>query len=382
MTRRGDCKTPGGKLVTVELDVDGDHLANVRVCGDFFLHPESATAATLQAIAAGLNGSPADLDAHAFAARVRAAVPFDVELIGTSPEAVATAVRRAVTGDPDACPLSVSHDSEYIGSFTREQIDRFTTRWKTLAWRIIPEQPLPPAMNVALDEVLTDRVATQLRPPTLRFWQWSGQAVIIGRTQSVANEVDRVAAAEMGVQVVRRMTGGGAMFLQPHGAITYSLHLPEAALGPGLTIRQSYEVCDAWVIEALRRLGVDAHHVPINDIACGEGKIGGAAQARRKGVVLHHTTLAYDMDPGEMVRVLRIGREKLRDKATASASKRVSPLVRQTGLSREAIVAALQAGFQAAYGGELDAVTAEELAEAERLVAEKYGHPRWTEEFE
>ena len=64
----------------------------------------------------------------------------------------------------------------------------------------------------------------------------------------------------------------------------------------GLTIRQSYEVCEAWVVRGLRQLGVDAHHVPINDIACSEGKIGGAAQARRKGVVLHHTTIAYDMD--------------------------------------------------------------------------------------
>src|SRR5581483_10659376 len=180
---------------------------------------------------------------------------------------------------------------------------------------------------------------------------------------------------------VRRLTGGGAMFLQPHGAITYSLHLPESALA-GLSIRRSYEVCDAWVVRGLRQLGVDAHHVPINDIACSEGKIGGAAQARRRGVVLHHTTLAYDMDPGEMVRVLRIGREKLKDKATPSAAKRVSPLVRQTGLPREAIVRHLFETFRATFGGELDEVTAEELAAAERLVAEKYANPAWTHEFE
>src|SRR5207302_3837536 len=118
-----------------------------------------------------------------------------------------------------------------------------------------------------------------------------------------------------------------------------------------LTLRQSYEVCDAWVVRGLRSLGVDAHHVPINDIACAEGKIGGAAQARRKGVVLHHTTLAYDMDPGEMVAVLRIGREKLADKAVASAQKRVSPLVRQTGLSREALVTRLFDSFREQFGG-------------------------------
>lgn len=378
MPHTGECKTPGGKLVAVDLDVSGDALAAVRVRGDFFVHPESAAKPTLDAIAAGLTGAPADLDVPALAARVRAAIPFGVELLGTNPDAIAVALSRAVTGDGE---LHAASDPERVGSFTADEIDRLTESWKALPWRLIPERPLPPATNVALDEVLTDRVAAGLRPPTLRFWRWSGQAVIIGRTQSVLNEVDMAAASATGVQVVRRMTGGGAMFLQPHGAITYSLYLPEAAVA-GLTIRQSYEVCEAWVVRGLRHLGVDAHHVPINDIACSEGKIGGAAQARRKGVVLHHTTIAYDMDPGEMVRVLRIGREKLKDKATASAAKRVSPLVRQTGLPRDAIAGHLYEHFRAAFGGEADEVTADELAEAERLVAAKYGHPGWTNEFE
>lgn len=373
----GECKTLGGKLVAVDLEVVAGKLAEVRVRGDFFVHPEPACKPTLDAVAAALGGAPADLDVPALAARVRAAVPFGVELVGTSPEAIAVAVRRAVTGDGD---LHAAPPVERVGSFTAADIDRLTAGWKALPWRLIPEVGRPPALNVALDEVLTERVASGQRPPTLRFWRWTDPAVIIGRTQSVVNEVDLDAARAMGVAVVRRMTGGGAMFLQPHGAVTYSLYLPESAVA-GLSVRQSYEVCDAWVIRALRGLGVDAHHVPINDIACGEGKIGGAAQARRAGVVLHHTTLAYDMDPGEMVRVLRIGREKLRDKATASASKRVSPLVRQTGLSREAVVAALLGHFRDTFGGVDDEVSQQEIATAEVLVAEKYAADSWTGEF-
>ena len=218
-------------------------------------------------------------------------------------------------------------------------------------------------------------------PPTLRFWRWDSPAVIVGRCQSITNEVDLATAKDMGVTVVRRMTGGGAMFLQPHGAITYSLHLPESAV-EGLTLRQSYEVCEAWVIRGLRELGVDAHHVPINDIACSEGKIGGAAQARRRGVVLHHTTMAYDMDPGEMVRVLRIGREKLKDKAVSSAAKRVSPLVKQTGLARDEIVRRLMESFRARFGGTVSALSAAELAAADELVRTKYATAEWTEQFE
>lgn len=367
------CKTPGGKLVNVTLQVIGHRLAAVRIHGDFFAHPDERAGEVLNSIADALTSAPADLDVSALAARIRAAVPFGVELLGTSPEAIAVAIRRAFTGDPD---LHEPPALERIGAFTANEIDRLTAGWKQLPWRLIPEVALSPAVNVALDEVLTDAGA-----PTLRFWRWDSPAVIIGRCQSVTNEVDVAAAKEMGVTVVRRMTGGGAMFLQPHGAITYSLYLPESAV-EGLSLRQSYEVCEAWVIRGLRSLGVDAHHVPINDIACSEGKIGGAAQARRRGVVLHHTTMAYDMDPGEMVRVLRIGREKLKDKAVASAQKRVSPLVRQTGLTREAIVSKLFESFREQFGGTVSELTAEELTAAEKLVQAKYANAEWTGQFE
>ena len=367
-----------GKLVTVDLGLMDGTLHDVRFRGDFFLHPESATRPVLDGIGAALEAMPATTDVAALAAHIAAAVPHGIELLGTNPEAMAIAVRRAVTGLAD---LHAVPESPRVGRYSEAEIDEFTRSWKTLPWRLLPEAPLSPALNVALDEVLTDRAARGLMPPTLRFWRWTDAAVIIGRSQSLANEVDAEAARTIGITVVRRMTGGGAMFLQPEGAITYSLYLPESAVA-GLSIRSSYEVCEAWLIRGLRALGVDAHHVPINDIACSEGKIGGAAQARRGGIVLHHTTLAYDMDPGRMVQVLRIGREKLRDKGTASAAKRVSPLVRQTGLSRTAIVDALFRGFQAAFGGTVDRLTHDELAAAAELVSTKYGTAEWTGEFE
>ena len=268
-----------------------------------------------------------------------------------------------------------------IGSFTVADVDRLTALWKTVPWRLLPERDLTPALNVALDEVLTERIARLQSPPTLRFWRWSSPAGIIGRCQSIANEVDLAAAANLGIGIVRRMTGGGAMFVQPHGAITYSLILPEALL-EGLSLRQSYEVCDAWVVAGLRELGIDCHYVPINDIACVAGKIGGAAQARRRGVVLHHTTLAYAMESSEMLSVLRLGREKLKDKGVASAAKVVAPLNLQTDTAREQISKQLQNAFQVRYGGTVGELTPDELNEAEALVDAKYGNPEWSYEFE
>ena len=378
MTRIGEAKSAGGKLARVELVLDGAKLVAVRVSGDFFVEPESAARATLEAINAALEGVPADSPFAALAARIRAAVPFGVEFVGTSPESVALAVRRAVTGDAElgAEPLTLAR----IGQFTSADIARMTRTWRDLPWRVVPEIPLSAAVNVALDEVISDRVGGGVASPTVRFWAWAEPAVIIGRTQSLSNEVDSVAAQQMGVSVVRRMTGGGAMFLQPHGAITYSICIPDAQLA-GLSVRASYEVCEAWVIDGLRAMGVDAHHVPINDIACAEGKIGGAAQARRRGVVLHHTTIAYDMDPGDMVRVLRIGREKLRDKGTASAQKRVSPLARQTGLTRAEVAQKLQSHFLETFGGTIAEIEQNEMLAAVELARIKYQSPAWTEEF-
>jgi len=252
--------------------------------------------------------------------------------------------------------------------------------WRGLGWELIREEPFSPAMNVALDEVLVRRVAAGERPPTVRFWTWDSRAVIIGRFQSYRNEIDDEEARAMGVTVVRRITGGGAMFTEPAGAITYSVILPERYVA-GLTFPESYEALDSWVVEGLRELGVDAWYAPLNDITSAEGKIGGAAQARRGGVVLHHTMVGYDLNPADMVRVLRIGKEKLSDKGIASAVKRVSPLRRQTDLPREAIVEHLIAGFGRRFGFTAGALTAEERAEAEELVRTRFATEAWTRDL-
>ncbi len=92
MTRRGEFKTPGGKLIAVELDVAGGLLRNVVVTGDFFLYPEEA----FPLIAGALEGSLATLSEAGYAVRVKNALGSDVELLGSSPDAVATAVVRAL----------------------------------------------------------------------------------------------------------------------------------------------------------------------------------------------------------------------------------------------------------------------------------------------
>lgn len=97
MTRFGEFKTPGGKLIAVEFDIEGGGLRHVVVSGDFFLYPEEA----LGLLSGALEGLPAFLREEDYAARVELAISGDVELLGSSPEALATAVVRALH-DPEA----------------------------------------------------------------------------------------------------------------------------------------------------------------------------------------------------------------------------------------------------------------------------------------
>ena len=90
----GEYKTPGGKLVIVDFTVEDHRLREVMVSGDFFLYPEEA----LATIDAALEGLDSSLSQDEYAERVRLQLGPDVSLIGTSPEGIAIAVRRALDG--------------------------------------------------------------------------------------------------------------------------------------------------------------------------------------------------------------------------------------------------------------------------------------------
>jgi len=342
----GEYKVPGGKLVVVDLEIEDGLIRDFRLAGDFFLEPDTA----LEAINAAVEGMPVEADASTIAAAVRGALPEGAQLLGFSPEAVGTAVRRALVTAPG---------------------------WRDFDWEIVHEKAVSPRMNLALDEVLTSRVGEGRRRPTLRIWEWDESAVVIGSFQSYRNEVDPEGAAKHGFDVVRRISGGGAMMMAAGQIITYSLYVP-ASLVQGMTFADSYAFLDDWVLQALRSVGIDATYQPLNDIASPTGKIGGAAQKRlANGGVLHHATISYDIDGQTMTEVLRIGREKLSDKGTTSAAKRVDPLRTQTGMARSEIIERFIETFRGLTGAVDGTITADEYADAEALVESKFATEAW-----
>jgi lipoate-protein ligase A len=348
--KHGEFKVPQGKLVVVDLTVvpteaGPDRLGDVVLSGDFFLEPDEA----LGLMSAAVEGQPVDVSLADLTAAIDAA-RGDAVMVGFDPRSVALAVLRA------------------LGR---------STSWADHSFELLDTGLQHPPMQMALDEVIARQVGEGLRPPTLRVWEWASNAVIIGSFQSLSNEVDLEAAARHDATVVRRISGGGAMFVEPGNTITYSLYVP-ATLVEGMSFAASYAYLDAWVIRALRELGVDASYVPLNDIASPLGKIGGAAQKRlASGVVLHHVTMSYDMDASKMLDILRIGREKLSDKGHLSAGKRVDPIRSQTGLPREDVVAAMLAHFEASYGLTPAALDDATRAEAQVLADTTYVDPAW-----
>jgi lipoate-protein ligase A len=249
-------------------------------------------------------------------------------------------------------------------------------RLHEIEWDLLPPSPHPAHMHMALDEVLLERVISGQRPPTMRLWEWIEPALVIGSHQSVLNEVDSAAADQLGFVITRRMSGGGTMLAEAGRTITYSLYLPESLVA-GVSFRQSYRLLDDWAVQAFVELGVPAGYREINDIISPRGKIAGAAQARRRGFVLHHTTIAHSMDVELLPRLIRIGRDRLVERGVRSAEKAVSPLSWFTALSCAEVTQQMHAFFAREFHTRESELTGGELDAALGLVATKYSTPAW-----
>ncbi len=355
-------KVPGGKLVIVDGTLEDGKAKDVVISGDFFLEPEEAFATLSPALeGVSLRDSKADI-----AARLDAA--FD------------TVYRELVEAGEDPLRPDLQGVTTYDIAWALKRGMAGATEFYDHEWEVIHDTVRPTRENVALDEVLLREVAAGRRGPTVRFWEWEDKAAVIGSFQSFQNEIDAAGAQSHGVEVVRRISGGGAMFMEGGNCVTFSLYAP-LSLVAGLDYEESYKFLDQWVLNALSTMGVNAFYEPINDITSDKGKIGGAAQKRLAaggGVILHHDTMSYDIDADKMLEVLRVGKAKISDKGIRSAKKRVDPLRSQTGMPREEVIDTMVDAFQKTTGARLGEVTLDEVERARALVAEKFGTEEWT----
>lgn len=254
--------------------------------------------------------------------------------------------------------------------------DAQQARLDTVQFEMFDESPTGAIENLALDTALLYDVADGRRPAVFRMWQWSERAVILGSYQSVSEEIDAEVATTHGFTFARRMSGGGAMVVEPQRTITWSVIVPEQVV-EGLSFVQSFAFLDAWCVRALRAHGVPATYRPINDIATADGKLAGAAQCRRRRTVLHHTTMAWQLDNAVMFDLLRLNQHRHNTRAVASAVKRVAPLAQYVSLDHAAMRRYLVEAFRTQHHTTDGVRTADDRMRADELVRTKFAAHDW-----
>src|SRR5215217_2330121 len=245
----------------------------------------------------------------------------------------------------------------------RKKRDRETMSFKFSKIRTLETGYNSGAWNMALDEVLMNCINYHSMP-ILRIYGWRPPTVSIGYFQSMDEEVDIKRCRRMGIDVVRRITGGGAVLHESE--LTYSFI---TKIYPK-NIMESYSlICDP-VVMCVNKLGFNAKFAPLNDIVVDNRKVSGNAQTRKKSILLQHGTILLDVDVEKMFFVLKIPSEKIKDKMINDAKARVM------GLNKtfEQVSSALKESFGEKFGSEIiaDDLTMKEKEQAEKLASEKY----------
>ncbi len=241
-------------------------------------------------------------------------------------------------------------------------------------WRVLGYEKAGAAYNMALDEAIAEAVSFRVAGPTLRFYGWEPAAVSIGRFQKLDEVVDLEGCRRLGVDVVRRSTGGGAVFHDRE--ITYSVICPEEMMPAD--INEAYREIGGWTVNALKLIGIDGTFEPINDVLVNGKKISGSAQSRRKGIFMQHGTLIYDLDRAKMFSVLKVPKDKLESHSLADPAERVTSVREQRKVPWEYVAAAMANAFimnREWYAGDL---TSDELARAEVIAKLRYANDDWT----
>lgn len=248
-------------------------------------------------------------------------------------------------------------------------------------WRLLKTGYSSAALNMGIDQAVLEARSRDESPCTLRVYEWRPSAISIGYFQSMNEEVDVPVCDEMGVDLVRRITGGGAVYHDEKGEVTYSIIFKEGDLDLPERVQDAYGPLCQGIVDGLKELDMNAEFKPINDITVAGKKISGNAQTRKMGCILQHGTLLYDVDARTMFKLLLVPNEKIRDKMIAGVEERVTSIRHETGnkASIEDVEDALIEGFSSALGIELKPgeLTEKEMARAEEVAREKYGSKKW-----
>src|SRR6266487_4042828 len=244
-------------------------------------------------------------------------------------------------------------------------------------WRLVDlEYRDDPFMNMSVEEAIPRAVGESKAPNTVRFWH-NSNTIVLGCFQSAPLEVNFDACKETGTAVVRRFTGGGAVY-HDAGNLNYAISLRRGhPLVPDVDLQLVFQRLSQGAVEGLRGLGVDAEFQPINDIQVEGKKVSGAAGSIRWGSIFHHGCILVASDLSILGRVLNVPKVKLADRHVASVQKRVTTIRDELGkeVTTRDVRDAIVKGVERAYNVRLveGQLSSSELSLAKELYDSKYG---------
>ncbi|MCD6301037.1 MAG: lipoate--protein ligase family protein [Staphylothermus sp.] len=223
--------------------------------------------------------------------------------------------------------------------------------------------------NMAVDEAILLHREKNLVPNTLRIYIFEPSGVTIGYFQKAREVLNLDYLLQNKIDFTRRITGGGAVYHDSEGEITYSVIADIEDISRNIV--ESYKIICMGLIYALRKIGLKAVYKPVNDILVNNKKISGNAQTRKKKSLLQHGTLMYNTNLDMIENTLRPPKVKLENHGVTKVSDRVTTIYRELGrkISIDEIINALIQGFRKALN--IDELVPSDLSVSERRLAEK-----------
>jgi lipoate-protein ligase A len=252
-------------------------------------------------------------------------------------------------------------------------------------WRLLKLETHDAYMNMAIDEAILTARIRNIAPNTIRFYRWSPSAVSIGKFQNIEKEVQLDNCRKHSVDVVRRITGGGTVYHDAHGEITYSVIASKEDLKAN-DITTVYAKIYTGLAEALKILGLTSDFNRGNAKTCPNltvngKKISGSAQSHKSNIVLQHGTLLLDVDLEKMFTFLRVPWAKTCMMIVNVAKHKITSMTQELGkeVSIKEVYSVLIEGFQNTLSIQLvdDQLTPHEYELAQELCKRKYGTDDW-----
>ncbi|MBT3300601.1 MAG: lipoate--protein ligase family protein [Candidatus Marinimicrobia bacterium] len=247
-------------------------------------------------------------------------------------------------------------------------------------WRYIENNDVTASAGLAADEVLANRAGTGISQPTLRLYTYQPCA-LVGRFQTIENELNLDYCVKNKIPVNRRPTGGGAIIMGEN-QLGVALAIPGKSDETYASVRERMAQFSQGIISGLATLGINVEFRRKNDLEVNGKKIAGLGLHKTAtGGLLFHASLLVDLDVAYMLNVLQTPFEKISDKEISSVAERTTTIQRENlnPITLNKVRRTVLNGYKTAFGVnmELSDFSHEEMDEIRQLEKDKYMDSGW-----